>query len=142
MNLNIILAVFLIPFIISDLREKRIYSEALFLLFLLGLILQYITKFNSFFDILGGMITGIILLCFSMISHEKIGLGDSFIFIITGVWLGTINNLFILIISFFLAGFFGIIFCLIRKKDKSFQIPFVPFIFISLLVLIFLSKGG
>lgn len=93
--------------------------------------------------ILGGIFRGISLelvisLCpglllggFSILSGEKIGLGDCLVIGMGAFFLSLENMLIWIFLSFFLAGIFGMIRILLFHKDKKEQIPFVPFLGIS-----------
>ena len=88
---------------------------------------------------MSGMLIGVILLLGGIWSGEKIGYGDGVIFIMTGIFLGFWGNMLLLMIASILAGVTCTGLLLTHKKCKEEQIVFVPFIFISYVILLILT---
>jgi leader peptidase (prepilin peptidase)/N-methyltransferase len=82
----------------------------------------------SFYNMGGGLLIGIVLIVISKITRGQIGLGDGLIFCTTGLGLGFWPNLCLLLYSLTMAAAFSGFLFLIRKKDKVYTIPFVPFV--------------
>ena len=90
---------------------------------------------HSVRSIVGGIAIGLAMLAFSIISKEKLGKGDAYVILISGLYLGFVDLLSLLWISFVYATIAGII--IIRKYDNStsHEIPFIPFLLAGYLTL-------
>ena len=83
-------------------------------------------KYQSVWSVIGGVVIGIILFTYSLVTKGGIGFGDGLIFICLGVYLGLSENLRLLFFSLLIAAVFGGIYALIRHKSIKTQIPFMP----------------
>ena len=119
----------------DDIKTKQIRLFEIVLFGILGIAIELIYKHHSLMSILGGVGVGALMLLFSIISKEKIGKGDAFIVMVSGLYLGFIDTLSLLWISSVYALFAGII--MIRKYDNSidYELPFVPFLLAGYLTL-------
>ena len=90
---------------------------------------------------LGGASVGVVLLVIGYLTKEKIGYGDGILFVATGIYLGFWNNLILLWLSTSLAGIYGIILMLLKKKKKDSEIPLVPFV-LGVYVVTLIFNGG
>lgn len=137
MLLNItVLFFFTLICMISDIREKRIYTDTIIIALFMGVCLYVATGILSCNEIIGGMIVGVVLYVISIISHESLGRGDALIFIISGLYLGTFGNIILLSISMFFAGLGGIIAFLGFSVQKDLELPFAPFITVGTVCLL------
>ena len=87
-----------------DYKIKKIPVVPLILTGILGMILHIIYGGREIEDILFGIAIGIVLYIVSEISKGKIGKGDAFLFMVTGVYLGFWNNLVLLWAASVMAG--------------------------------------
>ena len=105
--------------------------------FIAGITLQIISGQRFLFPASGAAV-GLLLLAVSLLSRQALGMGDAFLFIVTGIFLGVMNNLFLLLTSLTLAALAGSILLIKNKKAGRQSIPFSPFIFTGyILVLLF-----
>ena len=118
----------------EDWKSKEIHIGLVGLMGLAGMILHILRFRIGLLDILGGVAVGVALYLVSVASGEKIGKGDAFVFMGTGTFLGFWSNLFLLWGSFFLAGIVGIIYGAVAGETKDTRLPFLPFVFFSLLI--------
>lgn len=130
---NIIFA-FLTLFSVEDIKKRRINLLPVLIFLICGIIFQFVAGKLTFLEILGGASLGIFLLCVSRVTHEAMGYGDGFIFLVTGVFLGVWENFQLLLSSLLVAFVFSAIQILIRKKSGKDEMAFVPFIWISYLI--------
>lgn len=126
---------------LEDLRIKKIPIVPLLLTGIVGMILHLIYGNREITDILGGLSIGFILYAICLITKGKIGKGDCYLYMVTGVYLGFWNNLLLLWLSSVLAGVVGIFVMLLKKKNRDYKLPFVPFTFIAALLML-LAGGG
>ena len=85
---------------------------------------------------------GLMVYLFSVLTKEKIGKGDAFVVMVTGLYLGFQNTLLLVWLSTILAAVIGSI--IIRKNNVNtdFEIPFVPFLLMGYLIIYFISCVG
>lgn len=84
-------------------------------------------------SILGGMAIGLVMIGIGIITRGKIGIGDGVILMVTGLFLGFFDNLFLLLSATFLSAMIGAVLLLIKGVDKNYELPFIPFLFLSFL---------
>ena len=125
----------------EDYKLKRIRLVVVNCFAILGVILHLIYGRISWIDMLGGASVGVVLLVIGYLSKEKIGYGDGILFVATGIYLGFWNNLILLWLSTSLAGIYGIILMLLKKKKKDNEIPLVPFV-LGVYVVTLIFNGG
>ncbi len=124
----------------EDIQEKQIHMAILSFFGAVGVICHIIHPSRSIQDLLGGMAVGGGLWIISLISRERIGQGDAFLIMVTGIYLGFWQNFIVLWGATLLAGVFGVILLLFFKKERSTEIPFAPFVLLS--YVISLLAGG
>ena len=125
---------------IEDIRQKKITAVITLIFSIIGILLQVWNGDHSVVQILSGMALGVCIMGFSYLTKGKIGIGDGMILVMTGIYLGIVDNLRLLSISFFLAGIWGIL-LLVLGFDKQTKIPFVPFLFFGELLMVIGGMG-
>lgn len=83
---------------------------------------------DNIMQILYGILTGNAVLLIGYASREAVGYGDGLIFIITGIFLGWMNNIILIAGSLLLAAVCSMILMALRIKKRTDRIAFVPFI--------------
>lgn len=116
---------------IMDIKWKKVNLLVFIPFIVAGILCNLIYKVISPASILGGMAIGILILIISFVTRGKIGSGDGAILIVTGLFLGFFDNLFMLLSAAFLVAIVGAVFLLIKGVNKNYEIPFIPFLFIS-----------
>lgn len=87
---------------------------------------------------IGGILLGVLFLLISKCTKEAIGYADSWLVLLLGIYVGSLQAISILFAASMLAGI-GSIFCLWKHHWKrSATLPFVPFLTISYLGALFL----
>ena len=122
----------------DDIRTRQVQLLEIIVFAVIGIIFNLYDRTNSLASIIGGVLIGVAVLLFSILTNEKIGKGDAYIIMVTGLYLGFMNTLVLLWISSIFAAVIGMI--VLRKYDNSMQkeLPFVPFLllgYISICVL-------
>lgn len=87
-------------------------------------------------DMAAGLIPGIICFVISWISRQSLGYGDSALIAVCGISLGLMNCLQLLFAAFFFAGIYGLVLIVIRRKSRKSDMPFVPFLFLGVVILL------
>ena len=77
------------------------------------------------------LIPGVVLYLVSKITNQIIGYGDAMVVGVIGLYLGAKNVVNIMLIAFFIAGLIALYEIVIMKKNKRYEMPFVPFLFVS-----------
>lgn len=78
-----------------------------------------------------GIIPGILLAILAKITEQSIGYGDGIILAEIGLLTGIGKCMLILAIALALAGIFSLGIVVIKKVDKRYKIPFVPFLTVA-----------
>ena len=85
---------------------------------------------------LNGIWIGIGILLFAWISEESIGFGDGLLFVMTGIYLGFIKNLVLLLGSLFLAGIVAIGCLIVKRVRKTDRLALAPFVLTAYVVFV------
>ncbi len=83
---------------------------------------------GSLLEIVVPLAVGALFLALSIAARGAIGMGDSWMLMSLGPWLGTEGFLWTLCIGMLLAGGWSLILLAILKKNRHTEIPFVPFL--------------
>ena len=126
------IAVFLFINSIYDIKRREIILFGTVVMAVLGFAASFIMFERDIYDIVCGIIPGVMLLLCAAASNGKLGLGDAIIMMAVGVWQGLIRTAYILLVALFAAVFFGLCLIIVNRKQKD--IPFIPFIFIGQLM--------
>ena len=126
---------------LEDIKIKRIRLAVVNIFAILGIVFHIIYERITWLDMLGGAAVGVLLLIIGYFSKEKIGYGDGLLFMATGIYLGFWNNLVLLWLSTSLAGIYGLILMLFKKRKRDSEIPLVPFM-LAVYVISLIFNGG
>lgn len=116
---------------IIDIKFKKINLYLLVPFLIGGILCNIFYNILSFKSLLGGVGIGVGMLIISFVTRGKIGSGDGAILIVTGIYLGFFDNLFLLLMATFLSSITGAVILLIKGVNKNYEIPFIPFLFVS-----------
>ena len=131
-----------------DIRKKRVHIIGAVLIAVCG-VLQVIYQYgntagavltNGVFcrdlkDMVCGAAVGLCFLAVSLLTEGKFGKGDSFYLIALGMLLGFQKMMLMSMIAFLLSAAVGIILLISKKGDRKTQLPFLPFLTSSFLLL-------
>lgn len=131
----VVLGVFLLIEGIRDLQKHKVSMITVMIAGILGVIFQFGIIQENGLKIIGGILIGIVLLSLAKITREKIGYGDGWIFVVTGIYMGFRNNMYLLLLSLFLASLVSICLLVFKKVNKKTELPFVSFILPGYLLL-------
>ncbi len=123
---------------IIDIRYREVKMRLLVLFGAIGVILYLVGKPVSFIEELGGVLIGVFLLIVNRITRGAIGIGDALLIIVTGLFLGFEKNITMLLLGLLLAAVWAGILLTLKKVNGKYEIPFVPFLFLSCLVTTFI----
>lgn len=135
----VVLGVFLLIEGIRDLQKHKVSMITVMIAGILGVIFQFGIIQENGLKIIGGILIGIVLLLLAKMTREKIGYGDGWIFVVTGIYLGFHSNMYLLLLSLFLASLVSICLLVFKKVNKKTELPFVPFILPGYLLLLVIT---
>ena len=121
---------------VTDLKYKEIYMPVVIAGLLLVLCFHIWQHNLQFKDMAGTIIVFMLFMAFSAASRGQLGTGDAFIFALTGLGLGIMANIFIIMFSFILAFFAAVFLVLVKHKPKNYGMPLAPFVLSSFIIYI------
>ncbi len=126
------ITIFLVINSMHDIKRREIILSTALFMTVLGFIASLIIFKRDIYEIMAGIVPGVLLLIYAAASDGKLGIGDAVIMITVGIWQGLIRTSYILFAALFASAVFGI--CLIMADRKQRDIPFIPFICIGQLI--------
>jgi len=123
---------------VFDIRTKKIPVVVLVGFGAVGVLVNLFYKEYSVVEIIAGTAVGVALFVVSRITDGQIGEGDAFLFMITGLYVGGINNIVLLLWASILCALVAAILLLTRQVNKKDEIPFVPFVLLAYVGQVFL----
>lgn len=117
----------------QDIRTRYI-SKRLLLIMTLAAIAVRIFVIHSVTEGLLGCIPGAAVLLIALITKESIGVGDGWMFCITGICLGLSQTMEVMAICLTLMSIYSLFLIIIRKKNRKSRIPVMPWMLIGLIL--------
>ena len=111
----------------TDIKEKRIYLP-LVIFFLISALLISGKCFVM------GLIPGMLLLIYSLLSSEKLGQGDAYMIMTEGLIRGCRENIILICAAFIMAAVISAMLMVFGKVKKTDTLPFVPFLAIAYVI--------
>ena len=125
-----------------DLRSRKICLPPVFAFFLVGIVISIVQGKEDFILSLAGASLGGIVLLLAFFTKEKIGFGDGFVLLATGVLLGIRLNILMLLLGLFLASLKGIWMLIARRGNRNTKLAFIPFLIPGLTLSLALILGS
>lgn len=142
MNLSLILIIPYLAFCCyTDIKSRYIPLIPTTIISVVIIVIQFINiPFGNtdFFSLIISFIPGIIMILISFLSRESIGYGDSILLSLCCICIGTVNSFFLITCAFIYSAIFSL-FLLLKGRKKNETIPFIPFIFLSLISVIIIT---
>ena len=85
-----------------------------------------------------GAVLGLLFLLISICTHERIGKGDGFLILGTGVYMGFWASFMIVFAAMLLVCIYGL-FVIKKKRGWKYEIPFAPFLAASYIMAVILQ---
>lgn len=130
----------LIPCMITDWRKRKIPLLWNILCGIGMLFYQFVFAGQSIGSLLSSVLVGAILLAAAKICDQCIGYGDGIVFLVIGMWLGFWDTLVLLFGSLVLSSMKALFLILIKKKEKTYKIPFIPFVTAAYIILLIYNE--
>lgn len=125
----------------EDIKTHKVRDILLLIFGLIGMMFHISNGRISFVSLLGGFLIGCFLFLISLITHEKIGKGDAFVIMLTGIFLGFWQNILLSWLAFSLAGIVSFAAIILKKKNVNDELAFIPFVFLGYLFLLIINGG-
>ena len=126
----------------EDIKTRQVRIREILIFGVIGILFNLICKPHAAISVIGGVMVGIVLYIFSILSHEKIGKGDGLIVIVTGLYLGFMGTLSLLWLSSVLAALAGAVFIKRHGAKLDMELPFIPFLLAGYILLFIINALG
>lgn len=123
-----ILGISLIICTITDLKYKEIYLPVIIAGAVLVLCFHIWQQSISLADVAGAVIVCLFFAIFSIVTKGQFGMGDAFLFTLTGLGTGVMANIFIIMFSFILAFCAAVFLVAVKHKQRNYCMPLAPFV--------------
>ena len=134
---NWFVLIFLAVASVIDWRKREIPMSLLFIMSAgITIFAIYCKDITIWYRLAGGAL-GMMLFVVSTVTKEAIGYGDSWLILLLGVYLGIFRVLQLLFASSILAVLFAVFYLCVRKWNRKATLPFVPFLTIAYLGVMF-----
>lgn len=117
----------------QDYRKRKINVYFLLTGGIIGLLVHLYSMEFDIIEILFGMGIGIMILLYGFLLGGGVGFADGMILIVSGIFLGFEKNLEVFIAGLFLVGITSLFLSVIKKKGRTYRIPFAPFLLVGYL---------
>ncbi len=125
----------------TDLKEGYIPDSVSILIFLLSFYSLFIRSGPGLLlRIEGAVLCGGLLEGIRLISRGGIGMGDVKLMTACGFYLGIVPGIFVLMLSYMLAGLFCLPVLLLKKASLKTRIPMAPFFAAAMILMLFFEK--
>ncbi len=122
---------------IEDMKYRRLTIIYILLFGIIGVILHLFAPVCSIYSILWGILLGLVLILISIVTRQSLGMGDGILLAVTGVYLGGSSNLELFLCGLFLSALCSLGLLVLKKKKKTDEIAFVPFLLLSYVFMLF-----
>lgn len=132
--LFIVMGVLLLVAAVEDIKEKKVHRVLLALLVIVGVvagIYACIGQSSNLWSLSGGLLIGLCMIGFSLISGGQIGIADGIIIAAIGLICGARDCLVIISIASMGMALLSIVLLIIRKGNRHTRLPFVPALLIG-----------
>lgn len=124
---------------VTDIKRREISGKALLIFGFLGIICAVLGIKNTFWDTILGVVTGLFLVAVSYFTKGELGMGDALLLCVTGVYLGFVKNVELMVVAMILSGIYAMV-TLIKvntgkKGSLKLEFPFVPFLTMAYIML-------
>lgn len=116
---------------VQDIKEKKIWLPVLWAITIVLLLKRGCENQNSPSWLLCSLFSILLFLALHRLSGRQIGVGDAFLFGMTGAGLGWRKNFMLIYVAFFLIFIVALFLVVVRKKDRKHEIPLSPFVLLA-----------
>lgn len=131
-----LLGIFLFIEGIRDIRKREISMISVAVFATLGIMVQVISDVSNWYGMIGGALIGLAVLLSAKVTREKIGYGDGWLLLVSGIYLGFRYNLFLFMIALFLSAAISIVLLICKKVSCKSTMPFAAFVFLGYCIML------
>lgn len=113
-----------------DIKYKEIPTMLSLAGGVLGIFLCILEE-REFAEIVIAFVPGIICFVFCKVSQEAVGAGDAIMFLVLGTFYSLETVLSICMVAYSAAGILSLVLLLVFHKKGTYEIPFIPFLWIG-----------
>ena len=140
MAVTILLGLCLAICMITDIIKRTVDIRVLILFFCMLMICGFIEKNISIHNITAGLFAAALFAALSFVSKGAIGMGDALLYSCIVCFVGMEKAFYIIFMSVMFAFFAALYLVIVKRKEKKYEIPLVPFIFMAYVRLIIIIK--
>ena len=118
---------------ILDIRKQEVSLRSFWIFGMAGAGLNFWLKYQAWWEILGGIGVGVLLLAAAFLTKEAVGCGDGLLVCVTGIYLGLWENLELVFSGTLICALVMIAGIAFRRMKRSDRFPLVPFLFLAYL---------
>lgn len=126
--INSLAAAVLFVCAVADIKKKELSVKLFAMLGIVALLGCIYGWKNAGIMAAAGALPGILLLVLARITEQSIGYGDGILLAELGLLTGVGKCMLILAAALAMAGVFSLVIVVVKKVDKRYKIPFVPFL--------------
>lgn len=113
---------------ILDIKTRKVHILSALMMAIIGVVALFLQHRFSLFSFCLSECVGIFLYMVSILTEEKLGKGDAFYVMALGTILDVREMMVVSMISFFLTALVGIGFFAVKKVDRRYRLPYLPFL--------------
>ncbi|MDD7388464.1 MAG: prepilin peptidase [Lachnospiraceae bacterium] len=122
---------------VEDIRKKQIHMAAAEVFITASMMAAWYEQ-REWTYMASGAVLGLLFLLISICTHERIGKGDGFLILGTGVYMGFWASFMIVFAAMLLVCIYGL-FVIKKKRGWKYEIPFAPFLAASYIMAVILQ---
>lgn len=120
----------------KDYKTKTVEIMPIWLLEIVGIILQMVIGEVQIWNVFASMSIGVLLLLIGVLTGENVGIGDGLLFLVSGTYLEFAKNITLFCGTLLLVGGYAAICLVLKKIKKQDRIPMAPFMLAAFVVFV------
>ena len=116
---------------IQDIKYKQVWLPMIWVITFSAMLKKFVEGKDIFLWLSCPVLSIIFFLIIYKFTQGQIGVGDAFIFGMTGSVLGWENNFILIYTTFFLAFMVSLFLVCVWKKSKKYKVPLCPFVLLA-----------
>lgn len=118
---------------VTDILKRAIDVRILVLFSIILTICGSVEKSICIENVAAGLCIGVLLAVVSFFSNGEIGMGDVYLYLLIILFMGFEKGICIFFMSIMFAFFAAVYLVVVKRKNKKYEMPLVPFMFVAYL---------